>query len=177
MSKGLNQCIFAGRLGADAELRFMQSGTAKLSARLAIDESYKDKQGNEKGGTTWLNLVWWGDTAKNIEKYMKKGQGLTVVCRYHSYSYDDPEGNKKYAHEFIVDRFVFGPAPKGAGGASNGDEPSAEPNAGYGTQRRSGGQSSGGQRPQQRQADPPPAQEPAGDYDAGGYQGDDDIPF
>lgn len=180
MSKGLNQCTFVGRLGADPELRFMQSGQAKLGMRLAVDETYKDKDGNEKGSTTWVSLTMWGKQAEGVSKFLKKGQQLTVVSRFHSYSYDDRDGNKKYATEFIVDKLVFGAAPR----IANGEEPEhdAGGGGGGGGQRRGGGQSSGGggygggQR-QQRQPDPAPAQEPApgGDYDQG--FSDEDIPF
>lgn len=163
MSKGLNQCTFVGRLGGDGELKYTQGGQAKLNMRLAVDESYKDKDGNEKGGTTWITLTMWGKGAEGVAKYMVKGQQLTVSTRLHSYAYYDRDGNKRYATEFIVQTMVFGASPKGAGGTASGDEPTADPNAGHGTQRRSGGQSSGGSQRQQRQPDPVPA--PAADYD------------
>lgn len=186
MSKGLNNCIFVGRLGADPELRFLQSGQAKLSMRLAVDETYKDREGNEKGSTTWVSLTMWGKGAESLSKFLKKGQQLTVVSRFHSYSYDDRDGNKKYATEFIVDNLIFGAAPKGS--VQGEDAPADHDGGGHGGgggYRRGGGQGNqssggggdspprdgGGQR-QQRQADPPPVQEePVGDFD------DQDIPF
>lgn len=176
MSKGLNQCTFVGRLGADGEIRYMQSGQAKLSMRLAVDESYKDKDGNEKGGTTWVNLTMWGKGAESVVKYMVKGQQLTVVTRFHSYAYDDRDGNKRYATEFIIQTMVFGASPKNSGTAT-GDEPPAEQNAGYGTQRRSGGQSGGQSSGGGHGGGAARAPDPPIEGDVQDNFSDDDIPF
>lgn len=164
MGKGLNQCNFMGRIGADPELRSMQSGAAKLTFRIAVDESYTDRDGKKHESVSWIPVVAWNKQAEGLAQYLKKGSQVMVTTRYSSRSYEDQKtGEKRYAHEFVLVDLVFGASAKGEGGQASQNEyaPQDQGGGGGGGYRRGGGgggNSGGGQqRPAPQPQDPAPA--------------------
>jgi single-strand DNA-binding protein len=69
----LNVWSFSGRVGADAELRSMQSGEKVLSFRVANDVGF----GNSKT-TQWVDCSFWGKRAEAVANYVKKGDKIAV---------------------------------------------------------------------------------------------------
>lgn len=178
MGKGLNQCNFMGRIGADPELRSMQSGAAKLTFRIAVDESYTDRDGKKHESVSWIPIVAWGKQAEGLAQYLKKGSQVMVVTRFSSRTYEDPNTReKKYAYDFVLVDLVFGASAKGEGGQASQNEyaPQDQGGGGGGYRRGGGGNSGGGQ---QRQAPAPQqqAQAPAEDFQDD-LPPDSDIPF
>lgn len=72
----MNQCHFSGNLAAAPEVRYLQSGRAVASLRLAVSRSYQ-QDGEWKKETCWLDCVAWGKMAESAAD-MPKGQGLAV---------------------------------------------------------------------------------------------------
>lgn len=83
----MNKGIFIGNLGKDAEIRTLEGGSVAISFSVAINEGYKDKQGNQVDKTTWVNCTIWktGGQSTAIAKYLTKGTKVcvegTVSCR------------------------------------------------------------------------------------------------
>lgn len=69
----VNVWTFSGRVGADAELRSMQSGEKVLSFRVANDVGF----GKTKT-TQWVSCSFWGNRAAAVADYIKKGDKITV---------------------------------------------------------------------------------------------------
>ncbi|MCD7805404.1 MAG: single-stranded DNA-binding protein [Oscillospiraceae bacterium] len=102
----LNKTILQGRLVADPELRYTQSNTAVLSARIACDRDFKSKDGN--GPTAdFINIVAWRQTGEFINKYFGKGDMILLEGRIQVRDYNDKNGNKRYATEVVVDHVWF----------------------------------------------------------------------
>lgn len=100
---GANTCIFVGNC-AEPEIISAESGTiAKFS--LAINESYKNKQGEKVEQTEWINVVCFGNIAEIVEKYVKKGQQLYINGSMRTKSYTDKEGNKRYSTAIELNNF------------------------------------------------------------------------
>ena len=79
MAGSVNKVILVGNLGADPEIRRLNSGDPVVNLRLATTESWRDKNsGERKEKTEWHNVVIFNDNlAKVAEQYLKKGcQGL-----------------------------------------------------------------------------------------------------
>lgn len=88
----MNQCHFSGNLAAAPEVRYLQSGRAVASLRLAVSRSWKD--GDEwKKETCWLDCVAWGKMAESAAD-MPKGLGL-VVTGYMKTEEWETEGKKR----------------------------------------------------------------------------------
>jgi single-strand DNA-binding protein len=107
MSGGLNKCAFIGNLGADPELKFAQAGGAILRMRLAVNESWKDKDGAKQERTEWITLVMFGTRAEGVEKHLHKGSRIYAEGRMQTRTWDDKDGNKRYATEVVVNDLVF----------------------------------------------------------------------
>jgi single-strand DNA-binding protein len=117
--KGFNHCIFIGNLGKDPELRHTPSGKAVASVSLAVNESWKNGNGEKVEGVTWVNIVAWSKLAEIISEYAKKGSPVQVVGRLKNRSYDDKEsGQKKYTVEIVAESLLL-LGKKGEGGGAS----------------------------------------------------------
>ena len=101
----LNHITLAGRLTADPELRRTQSGIAVASFNLAVDQDYKNQNGDR--GVDFIPIVAWRNTAEFAEKYFEKGQMAIVSGRLTSRRYEDKNGNKRTAYEVIANSIYF----------------------------------------------------------------------
>jgi single-strand DNA-binding protein len=122
-----NTVLLTGRLTRDPELKYTASGTAMCRFGLAINRRYKDKTGEFKDDTTFVNCVIWREAAEQVGKAVKKGASVHVEGRLRSYDYQDKEGNKRSGIEVEARRVQILEKASSAG-SSGGGEP--EPSAG-----------------------------------------------
>lgn len=99
----MNSCIFFGRLVRDVELRYSQSNMAVGRFTLAVNRAYQ--KGDVKAD--FLNMVAFGKTAENIEKFFRQGSRIVVHCHVQNENYINKDGKKAYQTNFIVDSFSF----------------------------------------------------------------------
>lgn len=159
MADGLNKVMLFGNLGADPELRFTQGGQAVLNIRLAINESYLDKDKQRKQRTEWVSVVVWGNRGEALAKIMRKGSSVMIEGSLRSSSYDDRDGNKRYKTEVVAQNVILAGSRNGQAGDASSES------HGRNTGPRSGAA---------------PSNAPAPQDDYGGYGGnsdDSDIPF
>jgi len=160
----MNLVILHGRLGADPELRFTQSGLAILRMSVATDDDVKRGDKWEKE-TTWHRVVMFGKRAEGVSKHLSKGDAVLVNGRIKNGSYEDKEGIKRYTSDVIVDQFEFG-SKRGSGAPNRSndepDESRSRSSGGGGTSQRSSDGIGG------RKTDDGPPDD---------FNPDDDIPF
>lgn len=147
---GVNKVILVGRLGADPEVRSLESGTKVASMRLATSERYKDKNGNQQEITEWHNVVLWRGLADVTEKYLKKGDQVYVEGKLKTRKWTDKDGHDRYSTDIVADEMTM------LGGGS-------------GSSDRSGSSTGGGQSATSSNQ----VNEPASSLD----DIDDDLPF
>lgn len=102
----LNKITLCGRLGADVELRYTQSGKAVATFNIAVE---RDGRGT---GTDWITIVAWNETAKFAETYFHRGDPILVTGRLQMRSWEDKTGGKRVSAEVVADRLYFVPAAK-----------------------------------------------------------------
>jgi single-strand DNA-binding protein len=68
-----------GRLGRDAELRYIPSGTAVCNLALAFNYGQKQEDGNRS--SQWVECALWGRQAEALAQYLKKGNQVSVTAR------------------------------------------------------------------------------------------------
>jgi single-strand DNA-binding protein len=98
-ARGINKVILIGNLGADPELRYTPSGTAVCNFRIATNESYKDREGNQVEKTEWHNVVAWERLAEICGEYLKKGRQVYIEGALQTRQWEDQEGNTRYTTE------------------------------------------------------------------------------
>lgn len=103
----LNRCEFIGRLGADPESRNTQNGERVVNLRLAVSESWKDKNtGERKERTEWVSVVIWNQTIARIAcDFLKKGSRAYISGRQQTRKWQDQEGKDRYTTEIILPQF------------------------------------------------------------------------
>ena len=103
MSKSLNHVQLIGNVGADPEIKAMQSGDKVANLSIATSESWKDKTTGEiKENTQWHRVVVWNQgLIKVIEQYVKKGDKLYINGSLETRSWEQ-DGAKKYATEITL---------------------------------------------------------------------------
>jgi single-strand DNA-binding protein len=98
----VNKVILLGNLGADPELRYTNSGTAVANFRIATNERWNDRNGEQQERTEWHNIVAWGKLGEICGKYLKKGRPVFVEGRLQTRSWEDQSGNKRYTTEIVA---------------------------------------------------------------------------
>jgi len=108
MASSLNRVELIGRLGKDPEIRSLSNGSAVANFSVATSESWKDKRSGEKvEKTEWHNIVVWNEkTIEFVEKWLKKGDLVRLEGKLQTRSWEDNDGNKKYATEVVIPAFA-----------------------------------------------------------------------
>ena len=102
----LNKAIIQGRLVADPELKYTQSGTAVTSFRVACDRDFKSQDPNAQN-VDFLSIVAWRKTAEFITRYFNRGSMILLEGRIQVREYTDNKGQKRYATEIVADSVNF----------------------------------------------------------------------
>jgi single-strand DNA-binding protein len=120
-----NDVKLHGRLGADPELRYTQSGIPVCNARLCTSYRRKSKDGSRQETTTWHQLVIWQSRGEAFAKYLKKGSEVLVSGHIQNSSYEDREGIKRYKSEVVVEDWAFCGSKKDSDSQNDDDRPRA----------------------------------------------------
>jgi len=117
---GVNKVILVGNLGADPEVKTLESGTKVASIRLATTERYKDKNGTQQENTEWHNVVLWSALADVTERYLKKGSQVYIEGRIKTRKWTDKDGNDRYSTDIVANEMQFLGSPNSGSGSSSG---------------------------------------------------------
>ncbi len=103
MAGSVNKVILIGNLGKDPEVRYLENGAVVANFPIATSETYTDKNGNRTENTDWHDVVVWRGLAEVAEKYLKKGMKIYVEGKLKKRSWQDKDGNTRYATEVVAD--------------------------------------------------------------------------
>jgi single-strand DNA-binding protein len=94
-------------LGKDPDMQYLEGniGVAKFS--LATTETFKDRAGKLISQTEWHTVVLWRGLAELAQKYLHKGSLVYIEGRLRTRSWEDKEGNKKFATEVVGDNLIM----------------------------------------------------------------------
>lgn len=108
----MNNCTLIGRLCADPELRYLQTGTATTTFTLAVDKGLSKEKKNEmelqnKPTADFIRIVVWGKSAENCANYLAKGRLVGVQGRINTGSYTKDDGTKIYTTDVVANQVEF----------------------------------------------------------------------
>ncbi len=103
----LNKVMIIGRLGADPELKYTQSGVPMANMRIATDESYTDRDGNKVDQTEWHRVTVFQRQAENCAKFLGKGSLVYVEGSLITRKWQDQQGQDRYSTEIRAQRVQF----------------------------------------------------------------------
>ena len=105
-----NKVILVGNMTADPELKQTTTGTSVCSFSIAVNRRFtKAEQGQQT--VDFINIVAWRQNAEFVSRYFKKGNPILVCGQLQTRTWNDNQGQKRYATEVIADEVTFvGPA-------------------------------------------------------------------
>ena len=98
----INKVIIAGRLGADPDVRRFDNGGMVANFRIAVDNRFRDKSGELKEQTYWLDVAVVGSGAEFVEKYIGKGRMVLIDGSLRVREWTDKEGGKHSVTEIVT---------------------------------------------------------------------------
>jgi single-strand DNA-binding protein len=97
----LNRVQMIGRLGKEPESKFTSTGKKVAHFSLAVSNRWKDKSGESKESTEWVNIEAWGRLGEVSQEYLKKGSLIYLEGRLRTDKYED-KGETKYYTKVIA---------------------------------------------------------------------------
>jgi len=107
-----NKVFLVGNLTKDPELRYTPQGKAVTNLRIAANTPFKDRSGETKKETCFINVVVWGQMAEVCNQYLEKGRSVFIEGRLVSRSWQNSEGKSRSSIEIRAARVQFMSAPK-----------------------------------------------------------------
>ena len=99
---GINKVILIGRLGADPEVRYTNSGTPVATFRMATSVNFTDRNGEKTEKTEWHRIVAFGRLGEICGEYLAKGRQVYIEGRLQTREWEDRDGNKRRTTEIIT---------------------------------------------------------------------------
>lgn len=140
----INKVILVGNVGADPEVRTLETGTKVARVRIATTERIFNRQSQEtKEHTEWHTVVLWRGLADVADKYVRKGSQIYIEGAIRSNEWTDKDGVKRYGTEIVAnDMKLLGRRDSGTGGS--GGSYGGQGAGGYGGGAASGGSQGAG---------------------------------
>ena len=114
----MNQVVLVGRLTRDPEMRSTQTNNVLVASfSVAVNRRFT-REGEPTAD--FFNCTAWAKTAEFVSKYFKKGMAIGIVGRLQNRTWEDQQGQKRYATDIIVENVEF-VEKKGASSSSDGD--------------------------------------------------------
>src|SRR5690606_2025645 len=107
MSTLKNRVQLIGRLGQDPQIITFEDGNKIANFTMAVDDNYKDKDGNKIERTYWHNIVVRGSLVAVVEQWVSKGKEIAVEGKLTNRSYDDKDGNKRWITEVVCSELLL----------------------------------------------------------------------
>ena len=107
MAGSVNKVILVGNLGADPEIRSLNSGDRVANLRIATSETWRDRSsGERKEKTEWHRVVIFNDNlVKVAEQYLRKGSKVYIEGAIQTRKWTDQSGQEKYSTEIVLQKF------------------------------------------------------------------------
>ena len=108
----LNLCQFIGNIGK-IETRYLSNGDAVTNCSIAVNETWKDQNGEKQERCEWVNVTAYKKLAEIMAEYCQKGMQIYVSGKMQTRKYTDKNGVERYSTEIIAnDMKMLGSKPE-----------------------------------------------------------------
>ncbi|OIO11811.1 MAG: single-stranded DNA-binding protein [Flavobacteriaceae bacterium CG1_02_35_72] len=108
MAGTLNKVMLIGHLSDEVKMHYFDGGNALGRFPIATNETYINKQTNEKVTTTeWHNIVVKNKLAQLCEQYLTKGDKVYVEGKIKTRQWDGQDGVKHFSTEIHASEITF----------------------------------------------------------------------
>lgn len=158
----INRTILVGRLVADPELRYSQTGIPVCRFRLAVNRPFANQNGEREAD--FINCVAWRKQAENLANYMRKGSLVGIDGRIQTSSFEGSDGKRVFMTEVVADSIQFLESKNTSNSTQNQFSSSSQPNYQSSNQNAYSGQNQ-------------PNNDPFSGYSSLPDEIDDNLPF
>lgn len=99
----INSVNLIGRITHDVAEKFLPSGMSVVNVNIALNEYFKDKQGNKNQESHFFDVEVYGKQATFLAQYGKKGQELAVSGKLR-YSVYEKNGTKVHKVSIVANQ-------------------------------------------------------------------------
>lgn len=103
----MNHVQLIGNLGANPQVKFIQTGKKVANFSIAITEKIKQKNGQTLKNTQWHKVVAWGALAQIAEQFLQKGSKVTVDGKLSNRTFVDANGKKHVQTEIVAKELLI----------------------------------------------------------------------
>lgn len=106
-----NKIILMGNLTRDPDLRVTPKGVSVCQFSLAVNSTYRDKDGNQKEEVAFIDVDAFGKQADVIAKHLTKGRPLLIEGRLKQDTWVDKDGSRRSRLKVVLEGFQFVGSP------------------------------------------------------------------
>ena len=121
----INRVTISGNLGRDPELRATALGTRVCSLAVCVNTRQK-VNGEWADKANWVDVVFFGNRAESIAKYLAKGSHVTIAGRLSQNSWETKDGQRRSKLEVIGEDIDLSGSKRPDRQAQRHDEPPAD---------------------------------------------------
>lgn len=123
MARGYSRVILVGNLGADPDMKYLQSGDAVTNFSLAVNRRRRGSDGNQVDETDWYRINCFRRNAEIADQYLHKGSKVMVDGQLSIRQYTGNDGTERTSVEVTCDNLVMLGDKNAAGNEESGDVP------------------------------------------------------
>jgi len=102
-----NYICLAGNLTFKPDLSYTSSGIAVVKMRIAVNETWKNKEQVEVKETLFIDVTVWKRQAETCAKFLEKGSSVMIAGKLKLNQWESPEGEKKQKFLVVARQVVF----------------------------------------------------------------------
>ena len=120
----MNKVILIGNLCDKPEAYTTQNGISRSTFKIAVQRRFANAQGVREAD--FFTVVAWRATADFCNKYLDKGNKVSVEGSIQNRSYDAQDGSKRWVTEIIAEN-IESLVKRDSGGENGGSRPHGRP--------------------------------------------------
>lgn len=90
-----NMVTIAGNITSDLEVKYMPNGRAVTEFSVAINNSYKNKDGEEVKETNFIRVTMYGKIVELMKENIGKGSPVVIVGKLKQQRWEGSDGKQK----------------------------------------------------------------------------------
>lgn len=114
----MNKFIFLGRVSRDVETKVVKNDKKIATFSIAVNRNYVDNMTGERP-TDFFNITAYDKIAEFCSKYVNKGRQYLIEGRIQNRTWEDQDGQKKYATDYILEKVYFADSKKESSNVNN----------------------------------------------------------
>ena len=103
----MNSVNIIGTMTRDVELKYLPSGTPIGSFAIAVNQDYKDKQGQKIEKTSFFDVKVVGKQSETINQYFHKGSRIAVTGSLEQETWTAQDGTNRSRVIIKLENFSF----------------------------------------------------------------------